>query len=1051
MSPSDHETMIRSPALNVLIYECITAGILDFDYAPCLVDLSYKGSTKKIWMNISQEACTAIDELKMFGMIASVRMYTEDCQPITSYQTTKSGLRMIKAVPAALHDELKHVVYVPDKENTYSDIVRIAWDNRKSVFLLRSSKSGYHRESTVTDIEDVSYVCSPYIPKFLQRASPDGASRATNNRGRAAEAAAGQTNIKDADLMEAIALGHLRLLLAEFVPFGSNSIVSTAIALGALDRCKAGMFSPTVDARPADTRLATASGLTSARILDFDLMRHVNLEAEISYPEEEGIVQVEFFGVHLSTLGNVLFGLAVDSVMARPADSLPIDLLARLAVDVVQDSSRILHDVLNAHQRHLLATLSPGCAARRVKFACYLCRAIDPWFAAAAQYLDRGDQENELAQLVGQVRFGRDLGERHLLFVGTGGLLLVGPRAHELDAYVVPYCNLQGMMLAAGTAFERMSHMGRMLDDAVALSEAPAASAEGEARVQRLVTRAASESVVLELAIRQLATAVDSALMPPEPRDAVGQALYAALRCRQWQLSLRARATALTRLVADSRRKAQRLRTSAGHVNQGGLLRCVRRTGENVAGMVGRARQAHAVGPALWAVQMLLVALLLLRFLDKFRWGSAFCGVAGLNRTPLTSRTLPLLLNDTAGRVHRLGPDLYIEPAGGVYSADCPWIDPLEHALSGVRFLMLIVAVPLVVVAAAAFDAAAFLVQKRRRAAIAGHLRSWACRFEQETLRRQTHRVEVMSPVDVAALELFLDARSRGRLREHREAAAARPGAPARTRVQASWRESGVVLWRGMPPVVTVVYERESGFLFRVTVRVDTRLSGLRISEFWNILRRQLVLARVFRPGAAGPAAGSAAGPGAAGAAESADRDVRGPLGAAAPGGATAGVIGAGYAAAREWGVENRARKRAERSRRAERGRKEREVRERIMERFRGLYRPSLWVRARAVVRGWFTPAAAPPSRNRAGQGARPALPDDGPGQGKPTAAGSEHAAVVRGAAGGLGEGVVDSEEDGDSKVEDDEEKEGDDDDGLGEEDDEDDREDEKGQGRKFR
>jgi hypothetical protein len=37
------------------------------------------------------------------------------------------------------------------------------------------------------------------------------------------------------------------------------------------------------------------------------------------------------------------------------------------------------------------------------------------------------------------------------LFIGTLGVLLVGDKAHEYDAFVVPFCNLQAMMLSAGT------------------------------------------------------------------------------------------------------------------------------------------------------------------------------------------------------------------------------------------------------------------------------------------------------------------------------------------------------------------------------------------------------------------------------------------------------------------------------------------------------------------------------------------------------------------------------------------------------------------------
>jgi hypothetical protein len=77
------------------------------------------------------------------------------------------GLKMLKVVPNALFDELKHVVYVPDKDNSYSDKVQISWDPVKEEFSMRSGKTGYVRSSTITEIEDVSYCCSPFIPQVI--------------------------------------------------------------------------------------------------------------------------------------------------------------------------------------------------------------------------------------------------------------------------------------------------------------------------------------------------------------------------------------------------------------------------------------------------------------------------------------------------------------------------------------------------------------------------------------------------------------------------------------------------------------------------------------------------------------------------------------------------------------------------------------------------------------------------------------------------------------------------------------------------------------------
>ena len=76
------------------------------------------------------------------------------------------------------------------------------------------------------------------------------------------------------------------------MPFGANQIVALNERLGAYDRCKGGMFTAQVDDDPTANTLSTEIGLTSVEILDFEDTEYINFEAEINYPEEEGIVQV---------------------------------------------------------------------------------------------------------------------------------------------------------------------------------------------------------------------------------------------------------------------------------------------------------------------------------------------------------------------------------------------------------------------------------------------------------------------------------------------------------------------------------------------------------------------------------------------------------------------------------------------------------------------------------------------------------------------------------------------------------------------------------------
>ncbi len=171
-----------------------------------------------------------------------------------------------------------------------------------------------------------------------------------------------------------------------------------------------------------------------------------------------------------------------------------------------------------------------------------------------------------------------DLTQQHFIFIGTLGLLLVGPKAHEYDAFVVPYCNLQAMMMSAGTVYERFSHIFQMLDEAMNLTHDIESTPYNVGRIQFLMSRASSEITILDLVIKQLQQAVQKALMPPEPRDEVGIRIYRALRCRSWQTSVLARVKALQGLMTDALRKVGYIRRFTDLINKHNLYPSIRRT-----------------------------------------------------------------------------------------------------------------------------------------------------------------------------------------------------------------------------------------------------------------------------------------------------------------------------------------------------------------------------------------------------------------------------------------------------------------------------------------
>jgi hypothetical protein len=149
------------------------------------------------------------------------------------------------------------------------------------------TEGGYERVSGVTDIEQVSYVGSPYLPRCIRT---QWGKDMTSNKHRSSESAQGQSTIKD-DLSEAITLrllgtseqnlkrlihrfSHVQIYVSEWIPFGANQIVSLNDRLGSLDRCQGGLFTSMVDKNPTDTQFQVAAGLTQVRavVIEYRLL-----------------------------------------------------------------------------------------------------------------------------------------------------------------------------------------------------------------------------------------------------------------------------------------------------------------------------------------------------------------------------------------------------------------------------------------------------------------------------------------------------------------------------------------------------------------------------------------------------------------------------------------------------------------------------------------------------------------------------------------------------------------------------------------------------------
>ena len=443
-------------------------------------------------------------------------MFTRGMQPVQSLQVSELGMRAVRASPNIMHRLVEEFAFHDDElvqarwamlpaqqfENSeYSDsdaddapqvdigdgdekarinqhsVNRSWWEEEeqqqncsvpaqgKVVCVIYTQSGLVARPSGITEIEDVSYVTSPYLPQLLINAQTM-VRPLSDYSSRAAEAAAGLSLIRD-ELDEAILLGGVRLMVGEWIPMGLNQIVYLNDKLGTSEQCTGGMRIAELEHDTMEGKLETATGLTDFAVIDAHPVNYINLEAQIKYPEEEGVVQLENFGVHLNHNGGILYGLKIEAVHDRRNNDVSLDMLARVIVDVHADSAKIVGNLLSVYQRDMLEAVygTPDHSCRE-RFNCLIAGYMQGSTRTqldARRYLDGADMENEIKQVIGAVKWGHNLSTEDVLILGRRGMLVAGPNVTRHEDFISLSIVLLSLDLFLRVFFTRMVFINQEL------------------------------------------------------------------------------------------------------------------------------------------------------------------------------------------------------------------------------------------------------------------------------------------------------------------------------------------------------------------------------------------------------------------------------------------------------------------------------------------------------------------------------------------------------------------------------------------------------------
>lgn len=602
----EKDEWVRKPALIVLIFEGIVAGILDYDYAPSSALIE----NRRIWMNISQEGKSDIEFLREEELINGLQMSSNSFQPITCYQISDKGKELVKRISRKEKEAVHEFVYARGTR----ELLSAYWDGINYYLV---SGSGYKRKSTITETEDVSYVSSAYIPQCLRY----GGRPTLSNAHRAHESGVNVQNNLD-ELDEVITLNSVSIIVAEYIPFGANQIVQLNNNVGSTERCQGGFISPAMDANSGGTQVEMSPELTSVDILDYTLTNHINFEAEINFANDgDDIVQVETFGVSVNAEGTCFYGLQVEAVLDRIKDNISLDHLSRLLVDVQQDSSAIVDAIISQYQRDLMNLVFLGDAENRNKVNLVIANEITPHLTAE-EYMDKGEYENELKQVIGDTKAAYDISEHDTLIFGAYGLLVAGPNSRHHEPLLCAYLQFITIDIFLQNFFSRIW----ILNDDMQTTNTIILEGEKDPRalnrIRYRICKLAKDLIMLEETLSYMLEALEIIEIPPEPPEQAGRALYERLEIGGMRNQLVRRAMDLKKNIAGAHRFLDVLREMSSVVSESKLFLLNESVDLNTKKMCALQDSNEKAAASLRILQFIFGGILSFQILDRLTGNS---------------------------------------------------------------------------------------------------------------------------------------------------------------------------------------------------------------------------------------------------------------------------------------------------------------------------------------------------------------------------------------------------------------------------------------------
>jgi hypothetical protein len=255
----------------------------------------------------------------------------------------------------------------------------------------------------------------------------------------------------------------LKLSISEWIPYGQNAVSTLNTTLDSVKGVRDSLLTGKVDEAPETSEFSMKPFFTRVILEDFDRYDWIKFSAHIEYAEE--VEQVRRVGVHVDKSGFVNYALRMDQVVGRDSD-FPLDAVAAVMADVVEDTSTMMEALLTQFQRRCL-TLVHGKqgTAQRSKFIVAITSALVPEEPTVVKYQDGEDRQNEVNQILGTSYEFLDLPGGEMMILGTYGLIYVTQNRRGFSRVLSLYSAIRSLQMFQSMFFGRLRQTWDVIKD----------------------------------------------------------------------------------------------------------------------------------------------------------------------------------------------------------------------------------------------------------------------------------------------------------------------------------------------------------------------------------------------------------------------------------------------------------------------------------------------------------------------------------------------------------------------------------------------------------